>query len=238
MTEIIESYIIEHKLYVTNKFLSAYFKTDVRNIRNWTKKGLSSHKMVGIKHNLFILDEVIEWKDININITKSKASSKNKEVSLSGDEDDLVEQIDDIQGKIKQANQMLQLKGNTKSTHDEADRISKIMDALIKAVKLGEQTKELIPKKDTEKVIVEFIATLIAGYKRDIKILPKECANRKESEIRDILENTYKTNIEKLQKMTKIEMLSTYRFFDVIEEVLNLILDDIEIDDIINKLKD
>jgi hypothetical protein len=229
-----------NKMYVNTKFLCAYFSKDAKTISRWKKDGMpKATKPSGLKArgDFFHIQECQEWVDKNINKTKSRATEKKSdrlvEVQSSSD-DDIDETVNDIQGKIRQANEMLQLKG---TTHDDADRIKKILDGLIQAVKLGEQTKELIPKKDTEKVIVEFVATLIAGYKRDIKILPKECNQRNEEEIREILESTYKSNIEKYQKIAKSKILSEAKLYDVIEVVVELIHDEVSVDEIIKRLK-
>jgi len=236
MIETIESYIIDEKLYVATSFICAYFNTDPRNIRNWKKNGLQSKKVQGIRQDLFIFDEVYEWNKKNINPTKSRSASKKVELSdvNTKNSDDIEEQINDIQGKIKQANELLQLKG---TTHDDADRIKKILDGLIQAVKLGEQTKELIPKKDTEKVIIEFVVTLIAGYRRDIKILPKELEKRDRDEIRAILEKTYKSNIEKYKKMAKSEIVAEVKIYHVMEIVFQLIIDGVETDEILKRIE-
>jgi len=231
----IESYVIDKKLYVTTAFISEYFKTDTRNIRNWTKRGLPSREEQGIRSNLFVLEETIEWVKTNINQAKSH-TSREKKISIEPQQGEatLEKQINDIQGKIKLVNEKLQIDG---TGYEEAERISKIIDALTKTVKLGEQTKDLIPKKDTEKVIIEFIITLIAGYKKDIKILPKELARRDEKTIKEILENNYKSSIAKYQKMAKSKIVSEGRLYDVVEVVFGLLQDEVEVEEIIKKLK-
>lgn len=237
---IIESYEVHGKLYVSSKFLCAYFNKSDKQVGRWKKDGMpiaTKPKELKVRGDVFHLEECIKWVAENINSTKSRATSRNRLVdipSTDASDDDINETVTDINGKIRQANEMLQLKG---TTIDDADRIKKILDGLIQAVKLGEQTKELIPKKDTEKVIVEFVATLIAGYKRDIKILPKELKERNEEEIRQILESTYKTNIEKYKKIAKSDLLSEDKLYDVIELVVELILDDVSLDEIIKRMK-
>jgi len=212
-----------------------------RTIERNIKDGMPLHKASLQKFKIVDVIECQEWRSANTKKSKANNTKKGKEISVDippedKDSDGLEEQINDIQGKIKQANEMLQLKGRSKSTHEDADRISKIMEALTKAVKLGEQTRELIPKRDTEKVIVEVVATLISGYKKDVKILPKECEDRPEAEIREILENNYKANIENFQKIAKSDMLTDSKIFDVIEVVVNLMLNKRSISEIIDKL--
>lgn len=234
---ILETYEINGSIYVTTKFLSTFFSKTDKQIGRWKKDGMpvaKKPKELKIRGDVFHLDECIRWVDENINSSKSRATNKRgTAVEPPPTDGDIEETVNDINGKIAQANEMLQLKT---TTHDSADRIKKILDSLIQAVKLGEQTKELIPKKDTEKVIVEFVATLIAGYKRDIKILPKELKQRDEEEIRQILESTYKSNIDKYQKMAKSDLLSEAKLYDVIVAVMELILEDVSVDEILKRI--
>ena len=237
----VETYELHRKLYVTSKFLATYFNKSDKQIGRWKKDGMpieEKPKELKVRGDVYNLQECIKWVDENINKSKSRATNKRRlidESKIPPQDTDIEETVNDIQGKIKQASEMLQLKG---TSHEDADRIKKILDGLIQAVKLGEQTKELIPKKDTEKTIIEFIATLISGYKRDIKILPKELKDRDEEEIREILESTYKTNIEKYRKIAKSKILSEEKLYDIVEVVVELILDEVSVDEIIKRIKD
>jgi hypothetical protein len=238
---IVETYEINGKLYVNAKFLAIFFEKSDKQISRWKKDGLPvavKPTELKVRGDFFHIEECQQWVKENINSSKSRATQKKTDrlVDISNDsDDDIDETVNDIQGKIRQANEMLQVKT---TTHDDADRMKKILDGLIQAVKLGEQTKELIPKKDTEKVIIEVIATVITGYKRDIKILPKECCERSEEEIRGILESTYKSNIEKYQKIAKSKMLSEAKLYDVLEIVIKLMHDEVSVDEIIKRIKD
>ena len=235
---IVESYEVNGKLYATTKFLSAYFNKSAKQVSRWKQDGMPTadkpNELINIRGDLFFLQDCIKWISENINSTKSRATSRRgAEVDIPPQDNNIEETVNDINGKIKQANEMLQLKV---TTHENADRIKKILDGLVQAVKLGEQTKELIPKRDTEKAIIEFVATLIAGYKRDIKILPKECEKRNEKEIREILDKTYKSNIEKYKKMAKSSILSEKKLYDVLEIIIELISDEVSIDTIMQRI--
>ena len=235
----IECYEINGKLYVTAKFLSAYFNKSTKQVSRWKQDGMpvtEKPEQLQIRADVFFLKDCVEWVSKNINPSKSRATQKrNNDFEVIDIEDEEDEIVIDINGKIKQANEMLQLKG---TSHDDADRIKKVLDGLIQAVKLGEQTKELIPKKDTEKTITEFASMLITGYKRDINILSKECENRKEDEIRTILEKTYKTNIEQYQKIAKSKILTENKIYDVLEKVYECIEEGTSPDVMIRKLGD
>lgn len=239
MVNSIESYEIDGKLYVNTKFLCAFFSKSEKQVGRWKKDGCpieDKPKELSFRGDVFSLEKILHWYKENINQTKARATSRKNKDSIGEEYIDIDEQevINDIQGKIKQANEMLQLKG---TSQDEADRIKKILDGLTQAVKLGEQAKELIPKKDSENVIVEFAITLISGYKRDIKILPSELANRSEKEIRNILEKTYKANIETYRKRANSSILSKEKIYDIIERIMEL-LDVMSVDEILKKLED
>ena len=234
----IESYEINNKLYVTAKFLSAYFNKSTKQVSRWKQDGMpvaEKPEQLQIRADVFFLKDCVEWVSKNINPSKSRATQKrNNDFEVIDIEDEKDEIVIDINGKIKQANEMLQLK---RTSHDDADRIKKVLDGLIQAVKLGEQTKELIPKKDTEKAVVEIISTMIAGYKRDINILPKELENRKEEEIKQILENTYKANVEKYKKLAKNTMLNENKIYDILEEAFSMIINNIPVSEILKRMK-
>ncbi len=207
-------------------------------ITGWERKGLEEAQFSTRKLKLFPMDDLIKWYKENTDVHRAKRNS-NRIDEVVGDDDEMPDysniedQINDINGKIGQANEILQIKSTSQK---EADRINKIMEALTKAAKLGEQVGELIPKRDTEKVIVEMIATLISGYKKDIKILPKECANRNENDIRGILELNYKSNITNYQKLSKSDIITDGKVFDVLRIVNDLMIDDVSPDDIVDKL--
>jgi len=236
-------YFIEGKMLVPKPVVEKFFNVSGRAISNWEKKGYEASKYSLKTLRLYDIDDIRDWHKENMSQTRSIARADVHKVGDVGDklDDDtpdysnIEDEINDINGKIKQANEILQMKSTTQK---EADRIDKIMGALTKAAKLGEQMGELIPKRDTEKIIVEMIATLISGYKKDIKILPQECAKRNENEIRNILETNYKSTIENYQKLSKSDLLSENKLFDVLGVVMRLLEDNISVDTIIGRLNE
>jgi len=234
----IESYMIDGKLYVTTSFVSAFFQTDPRNIRNWKKDGLSSKKERGVRQDLFLFDEVYKWNKENINQNKSRAGKKKKEPTnevRNSNRDkknkkdfNIRDKIDDIKEEI----------GKKEVENLPQYELKEVIENLEKLTKLEIAIGDLIPKRDTEKVIIEFAITLIAGYKRDIKILPKECMQRSEEEIKKILEVTYKTNIEKYHKIAKSDKTADTNITDIIDMTTELIYNDISTDDILSKMKE
>lgn len=233
----IESFVFDGKLYVTTVFIAAYFGRSVKQIGRWKSAGLKeAPKPAGlpVKGDVFFLSHVIAWNEENI-VNKNKKRNADVEEPVT---EENVEQFEKtattIHEKIKQANDLLQLRG---TTVESAERIKKILDALVQALKLGEQAKELIPKKDTEKAIAEMAVMLISSYKKDIKILPKECENRKSTEISEILEKNYKANIEKFQRLAKLKDSSEKKFYDAIEAIIRLLGQGMPISEVMERLE-
>jgi len=241
--DVTEVYFIgDDKPLVTIPFILRVLGISRTSLNGWEHKGLEASEYSTHVLKLFDFEYIKEWYADNIDKKLAKGR-RNKITEVDGEPEDstipkydnMEDEINDIYGKIKQANEILQIK---KTPQYEAERIDKIMAALTKAAKLGEQMGELIPKKDTEKIIVEMIATLISGYKKDINILPQECSNRTENEIRNILEVNYRSNIENYQKLSKSELVSETKLFDVLTEVNDILLGGVPLDDVIAKLKE
>ena len=230
-----EVYQFHGKMYVNTKFLCAYFNKDAKTISRWKKDGLpiaEQPKELKVRGDLYHLDEVIKWVDENINKTKSRASSKKtKSVDLQDNDEDI--ELVDIDTKIKEIKQEI---GSTNVKKLPQDEMSTLIGNMEKLTKLEITRGDLIHKRDTEKVVLEFAATLISGYKRDIKILPAECENRDKETIRNILEKTYRSNIEKYQKLARSDMVSESKLYDIMEVVYQLIVDGVQIDEILKRI--
>lgn len=221
--------------------IAEIMNTTTRSIERYVQKGMPLHEASLPKFNIFDVKQCQKWRNKNMrrsNNREHRSNDQEDDIDDGGDKADIPPQdfdksIKDMKGKIEQANSLLQLHG---TDFNEAERVKKVLDALMAAIKLGEASKELIPKKDTERVVIEIVAMLIAGYKQDIKVLPKELDGRNEKQIREILENTYKTNIEKFQKIAKSSFLSEKRLYDVIEVVIDMLRRGIEVDEIIRRM--
>jgi len=228
---------IKGRWVASKKEFAEFAGVGLRTIERYLKDGMPIHTASADKFIIIDVEECLEWKSANTSRSKANNIKKGREVEIEipkNEEDEIKKQINDIQGKIKQAHEKLQLDG---TSEDEASRIKKILEGLETAIKLGERSKDLIPKKDTEKAIIEMVAILVAGYKKDIKTLPKECADRDEIQIREILENNYKANMEKFQKLAKSNLVSDAKLYSIIEVVIGMILNGISIDSILEKIK-
>lgn len=227
-----EVYFIDKRMLCSKSMIAKALNVTDRSVDGWVKKGLEYSSLSLPSFRLLDLDYVKEWYLDNIDQKTARSRGdvnvvpKPPEVIVS-----LEDNIADIEGKIQQANDMLQFKS---TSIDSAERTEKILNALLKTVKLGKESGDLIPKRDTDKVVSEIVAVLIAGYKRDIKALPKECENRPWEEIQAILESTYRNNIEKLHKLSS--MKSKKSMYDVLEVILARLDDGVTVDEMLERI--
>ena len=211
-----ECYTIDGEFLVDRQTISAIMKVAGRTTQQWQAKGMEDSIYSKKRLMLFSIDDVKAWhKENNYKDRQVEVVDNTEPMYLSGLEDE----VNDIEGKIKQANKVLQIKS---TTSEEADRVLKIMNALIKSIEAGKLSRELVPKKDVEKIILEMVTTVISGYKNDIKILPKEYENRSWVKIQPIMEANYKSNIENFQKLLKIK--GDGRVYEIIAIVNDLLL--------------
>jgi len=231
--ESMEVFLIDGELLGTKKTVARIMNVTERSIVGWEKRGFGASKYSVQGMPLYDINKLRDWHLENIDQKKSRNSGDVNVPVITNDEN--VDNIDttDITTKIKQATDLI----NAKTTSIEtADRVGSILNALTRAVKLSKEAGDLIPKRDTEKVIIEIIAVVISGYKKDIRMLPRECEDRSEAQIKEILETNYKTNIEKLKKLAKSEMVSNRKLYDVMEGVYELLLSGVSPDELLNMI--
>lgn len=222
-------------LVLDSEGMMIYFDNQLPTIANWKKKGLEMYA-VEDKRQYFDIVTSANWKVRNIKdrFSPKKKKTTDLQVTIPPITDEIVSNdIQDMMTKIDDANKLLHVKT---TTFEGAERIKKVLDALLVAVSIGIKTNELIPKKDTEKVILEMVAMLIAGYQRDIKILPNECANRSEVEIREILSSSYKANISNYQKISKSDVSKSKSVIDIIERATELLGNGESVEDILERM--
>lgn len=198
----IESYVIDGQLWVTTKFIEAYYNTDDRNIRNWITKGLPCEKMQGIKQNCFNLKETIMWHIENINQTKSKASRRSQEKTIDEMMDERnLEDIDSV-------------------SQEEADRRKKILDVKLAQVKLDEAEGRLIPADDLDKSLYEQAVMHITKLNNDEQILPILLENKNQEEIRDILHEHNEEHLATLDEQIERKFKTDPSNYDIFNKVL------------------
>ena len=240
-TEItLKRYIGDREVVTKRELMMLWGKVDRKTIERYVAKGMPIHTSSFKGFQVFDLKLCEEWRDENINKSQSSKANKSKSTEIvvdtgSESEDEEEDTTSDIKSKIDAANELLNIKSTTIET---AERIDKTLKALHSAVKLDELYKDLVPSKDVQKVIVEIVSGVVTGYKRNTRILPKECANRNESEIREILNREYEATIKRLEKIAKSEFLEEAAIYDVIEEIYNLLSNGVSPKILIDKLKE
>ena len=206
--EPLESYSYDGKVYVTTQFLAAFFNMDKRNITNWTKKGLEPIKNKSIsRSNLFILQEVIVWVEININQTKS---GNRKGLGKDEDNEDQVdyESLDFLAKKEY-------LRRQNKNRLDEYNTAEQIME---REAKNKSFDKNWIRKEKPAQTIKALVRSFISLMKNMMITISKEGEQRTQDELYHLMDKHLHTEVLKFQKMLQDESatLDLYELYQAI----------------------
>jgi len=213
--EQIEAYINNRKLYVPTKFLTTYFQTDERNIRNWIKKGLEFERVQGIRSNLFIFSEVLIWHKENINKSKSN-NAKNRVV--------------EVRNNTVQENDGLR-------SYDDSEAKEKHFKAELAEIKYLEAQGLLVNADDLDKAMAEQAVLHIADKTNDEKVLPVVLENKQAQDIANILHEHNQERIAMLHKIFNKSFKSNETINDILVEIFDNLSDGISPTEIINKIK-
>jgi len=195
----IESYMIDGKLYVTTSFVSAFFQTDPRNIRNWKKDGLSSKKERGIRQDLFLFNEVYKWTRENIDKGKSRAGKKKKESVEDMMEEPNLRHIDDL-------------------SFEEAERRKKIAELKLANIKIAKEEGLLIEADDVDKAMYEQAIMHITKINNDEKIIPI-LLSLTEEQVKNLKEHN-KDHIDLLHSQIEQRFKKDPSNYDIFHEIL------------------
>lgn len=213
--EQIEAYIDGRKLYVPTKFLTTYFQTDERNIRNWIKKGLDFERIQGIRSNLFIFSDVLTWHKENINKNKSN-NAKNRVVEVRND---TVQEKEGLR------------------TYDDSEAKEKHFKAELAEIKYLEAQGLLVDADDLDKAMAEQAVLHIADKTNDEKVLPVVLENKPAQEISNILHEHNQERIAMLHKIFNKVFNTNETIYDILIAVFDNLEYGVSPTDMINKIK-
>lgn len=225
--EPLESYFYDGKVYVTTDFLAAYFNMDKRNVTNWVKKGLEPIRNKAIsRSNLFILEEVVVWVEVNINQTKSG----NRKGVGSGDEDE--ENIDyeslDFLAKKEYLRRL------NKNKLDEMNTAEQIME---REAKNKAFDKNWVRKEKPSQTIKALVRSFISLMRNMMITISKEGEHKDQDELYHLMDKYLYTEIGKLKAMLQDEDVEVD-----LHEVYKIILDahssGVELQSIVKKVED
>lgn len=224
--ESLESYSYDGKVYVSTQFLASYFNMDKRNITNWIKKGLEPIKNKAIsRSNLFILQEVEAWVEININ----KIKSNNRKGSDADEENEDVDYESlDIIGKKDY------LKRQNKNRLDELSTTEQIIEREGKNKALD---KNWVRKEKPSQTIKALARSFISLMKNMMITISKEGEQKKQDELYHLMDKYLHSEVMKFQKLLQDEdaSLDLYEFYQI---VIDLHHNGVSLSEIIKKIEE
>ena len=203
---ILESYEVNGKLYVTTKFLSTYFSKTEKQVGRWKSDGMPvavKPKELKIRGDVFHLDECIKWVSENINPSKSRATARRgKEVDIDAMMNEAnLEELDDL-------------------TFDEADRRKKIEDLKLAKLKREKEEGLLIEADDVDKALYEQAIMHRTKLDNDEKILPILLENKTQEEIAYIYHEHNNDHLEMLDSQLEPRIKKDPSNYDIFHKVL------------------
>lgn len=225
--EELEAYSYDGKVYVSTQFLAAFFNMDKRNITHWIKKGLEPIKNKAIsRSNIFILQEVIVWVEININQTKS---GNRKGIS---DKEEDNEDIDyESLGFLEKKEYLRRL---NKNKLDEMNTAEQIME---REAKNKAFDKNWVRKEKPAQTIKALARTFISLLRNTMITISKDGEKKTQDELYHLMDTHIHTEITKLQKLLQDEN-ATLDLHELYQTIIDLHDDGIKIEDIIKKIEE
>ncbi len=225
--EALESYSYDGKVYVSTQFLAAYFNMNKRNITHWIKKGLEPIKNNAIsRSNLFILQEVIVWVEININQTKS-----GNRKGTDDDEDDLTKVDYESLNTVGKKEYLRKL---NKNKLDELNTTEQIIE---REAKNKAFDQNWVRKEKPSQAIKALARSFISLLKNMMITISSEGENKSQDDLYHLMDKYLHVEVTKFQKLLQDEdaEVDLYEFYQV---VVDLHSDGVPLEEIIKKLEE
>lgn len=232
--EIIESYFINSKLYVSTSFICAYFNKSEKQVGRWKAAGMpivqKKPKELNKVGNWYILDYVILWVDKNINKVKSGNSSKQKVIE---DEDKSAEDIIYNENlTISEKRKALQALGKNKL--DELNTAEQILE---REAKNKAHDKNWVRKEKPSESIKALARSFISLLKNMMISISKDGEMKKQDELYHIIDKLAHTEIQKLQRFLQQEG-NDIDLHEVYSIMIHLNESGVSLDDIAKKIRE
>lgn len=235
--DVIESYVVKGKMYVSTKFLCFYFFRTDKQIGRWKKDGLpiaKKPKEISARGDFYILEEVVKWVDINVNKTKSNNS---KGSGLDGDFD--LEDEEKLFNIYTSGNAHQKRKLLLRLDQNRLDNFKKIEEIVEKEAKNKEYDTKYALVDMVKKGQQELASMFISFLKTSMSVLSKDLENKEQDEIYHLLDRHFKKEIDKLVQYIKRDEDVIVTFDEVIQTIIEITLDrDIDQEDLIKHIKE
>lgn len=236
MSDTIESYYVNKKLYVSTKFLTAYCNRTDKQIGRWKKMGMpiaKKPKEINQRGDYYILDEIIKW--INENVNQSKASNSKGHDTTSVDiEDD--EQLFQIytNGNASQKRQLL-----LRLPQNKLDNFKKIEDIVEKEAKNKEFDSKYVLVEKAKKGQQELASLFVSLLKNSMPVLSKTLENKEQDEVYHLMDRHFKKEVEQIAKYINKNEKVIVTLNEVIDYIVYLVVNqDVEQKTILKKLEE
>jgi len=235
MTEL-KAYEENGKVYVSTNFICAYKDVNRKTISDWVDRGMPKYKIKGVVSNLFIIEEVDNWSNKNINENKQRNSKSSYDDSLSDEEKEIAEMErlyeTYTKGSIEEKRRVLVV-----LPQNRLDNFKKMEEILEKEYKNRESDKDWVRTEKPSNAMREIINLFVSSLKNAIPVLSKDLEKKSQDENAKILDKEFGSIINNINKTASIEPEKDERLIDIITEVQDRLCDGESIVDILNKLK-
>lgn len=237
MNEKIESYFVKGKLYVSTKFLTAYFNRSEKQIGRWRKEGLpeaTKPKEINERSNYYILEEVIAWVDKNINQTKASNSTRAKsEDNIDFEDEEALFELY-TNGNAQQKRKLLLRLNQTR-----LDNFKKIEEIVEKEAKNKEYDSKYALVDSVKKGQQELASIFVSILKNSMPVLSKTLEQKNQNEIYHALDTHFKKEVSKIVRYINKNEDTIVTLSEVISYIVYLVsTEDISQSIILKKLKE
>jgi len=175
-TEIV--YFIDHKVLVTKKFVAKDMGVSERHILNWEKEGFEASEYSLPRMKLYDIKALKKW---------------HRENYLTVDENTL-----DENSMYKVGDEITAY--NAKSAKEVEEAHIKAVDRRLIEIKEKEVAGEYIKADDVDKITTEMVVVLLSAWRNLLEILPPLLTNKKQHEVRSILDDEFEAEVEVLDR--------------------------------------
>lgn len=219
-------------LYVTKEFIAIHFDVTVSTVETWSSKSkqenpLKTYKKPQTRKNLYIIKEVEEWREKNIDKKQSKRATKNNE-------DEEVDEEVDIE-KLFKLTPEEKTKYLAKFSSAIIEKYKMLEEYAQKAHKNVEFSKDYIHRKEPEKAQRTLLIMFISLLRNAINEMPKNLENLSQQEIYNYMDVYWDNEINKLSKLLKEK--NDLTFTDIMYEIKEKLLEGIDLIEIKNTIK-
>jgi len=226
--EKLETYRYDGKVYVSTNFLAAYLNIDKRTITHWIKKGLEPIKNKAMsRSNLFVLQDVIVWKELNINTIQSNngrgTKSKNRE-------DTDVEVDYESLSTVEKREYLNRL---DKNSLDEKNTTEQIIE---REGKNKVYDKDWVRKEKPSQTINALARSFISLLKNMMIEISKTGENKTQDEIYHLIDRYLMVEVNKLKRLIEDDS-ANMDMYELHREILDMHNRGVEMSEIIKRLK-